>query len=666
MMKKSAFKHAATLLPCETLLYVGLATSHKREVEESINVKNTVFVRTFPVKKSLDAQSNNTNRADSNLIFSDRSHSTHFFESTIGNYSGLLAPIHLKPFWQNIEALEKLECNTTTLDCFLSEETTTPDHTPLPNWIYLDNLCALDILLGGTNTLQHVDVLIITCVRNKIRSSELDSSSLEKISAHLENQQFRTMEFIPGRHPDFGTAIFLKNWKYISHHDRTLLDARNREYDDLKLSKVALEKKIDQTSQELIDADDKINYLRDKLAKIEDEQVERSNLEQHSKAAETNEALKHSIYDELIDKFYSREFTTRIAEKKLISKHLANMADDLFRMGMYREASERYQFAARQDPQNTWAHYGLAASVSRFQYDNKEDWLCEDIARKSRELGRWDICVRLYRNALRLDPNIGFKYSEELDSIPIPNTKSHINPIFIVGCGHSGTSLLIRLLGSHPDIHPIEKESALFLKSDEHIQRLMNQWDRDCEEESKKRWVEKTPPHIFQIRRLQSHRPNAQFVLIIRDGRDVVSSLRHRPGYESVSDRIDRWVYDNVAGLPYWSMSNLHVIRYEELVSNPKSTLTELFQFLGSGFSDQLLSYHENSVTWYSDDIQKPENIRSHHDHMSLRNWQINQPIFDGRGKWKTDLSEDERRAFKSSPAQTLLEQFGYVEDANW
>jgi HEPN domain-containing protein len=48
------------------------------------------------------------------------------------------------------------------------------------------------------------------------------------------------------------------------------------------------------------------------------------------------------------------------------------------------------------------------------------------------------------------------------------------------------------------------------------------------------------------------------------------------------------------------------------------------------------------------------------------RNWQINQPIFDGRGRWLAEMTEAEKEQFKNSPAQAMLEQFGYVSDATW
>jgi hypothetical protein len=49
-----------------------------------------------------------------------------------------------------------------------------------------------------------------------------------------------------------------------------------------------------------------------------------------------------------------------------------------------------------------------------------------------------------------------------------------------------------------------------------------------------------------------------------------------------------------------------------------------------------------------------------------LRNWQINQPLYDGRGRWLKEMTEKEKQHFKNSLAQDYLEQFGYATDCNW
>jgi hypothetical protein len=41
---------------------------------------------------------------------------------------------------------------------------------------------------------------------------------------------------------------------------------------------------------------------------------------------------------------------------------------------------------------------------------------------------------------------------------------SEYNPVFIVGCGHSGTTLILRILAEHKNLHVIDYESDIFNK----------------------------------------------------------------------------------------------------------------------------------------------------------------------------------------------------------
>jgi hypothetical protein len=131
-------------------------------------------------------------------------------------------------------------------------------------------------------------------------------------------------------------------------------------------------------------------------------------------------------------------------------------------------------------------------------------------------------------------------------------------------------------------------------------------------------------------------------------------------------DRIDRWVYDNLAGTRYWAHPSVKVVRYESLVARPEATLREICSFLGVNYTGAMLDYHERQRLWYSDQISKPAAIRSHEDHMATRNWQINQPIFDGRSRWQTQMSDADRVAVKASRAQRYLEEFAYVDGVTW
>jgi hypothetical protein len=294
--------------------------------------------------------------------------------------------------------------------------------------------------------------------------------------------------------------------------------------------------------------------------------------------------------------------------------------------------------------------------------------ICRWIAEVEWRSNQWASALAACQSALRLDETICHRFYDEMriDACALGSPKP---PIFIVGCGHSGTSLLLAILGYHKEIFAVPYESALFTHSDPAVCALMHEWDSACNRDGKSRWVEKTPLHVLQIGRWLKLQPKARIIYVVRDGRDVVASLSRRPEWQDIEKRIDRWLYDNIAGIQYRTHPQVLTVKYEELVADPEAIISKICQFLDEEYYSQLLEYYAESKYWYSSEIVIPRNQfkhNSHEDHMNLRNWQINQPIFDGRGAWREVLSSEEIFHIKRSPMQALLEQLGYVENENW
>ena len=292
-------------------------------------------------------------------------------------------------------------------------------------------------------------------------------------------------------------------------------------------------------------------------------------------------------------------------------------------------------------------------------------WYYQNLGNAIAQMGSFKQSRACYTRAIQINPDEVKRYHDSLYIKPCNSKQMVKKPIFIVGCGHSGTSIMLAILGYHSSFHSIPQESNLFMKSDREIRSTLHQWDRECIEAGKKRWIEKTPTHIFQIGKLSLHRPEAQFILMLRDGRDVACSLKARQPNALFSTMIDRWIYDNLAGLQYWDDSRVKVVKYENLVINPEKALRDVCEFLQEDYTSSIFDYHKTPRFWYSDKIQEPETHVGQAVHTQLRNWQINQPIFDGRGKWKTEMTEEEKVIFKDK-AQKYLEQFGYVESDSW
>jgi lauroyl/myristoyl acyltransferase len=322
-------------------------------------------------------------------------------------------------------------------------------------------------------------------------------------------------------------------------------------------------------------------------------------------------------------------------------------ADRLLEEGRIDEAIRSYRQAIRLEPKSAWHHQGLAVALGR---------------------KGWDTVSRpLYWRALELDPAEVRRWHE---THPIAvNPKSAIPyPVFILGCPHSGTTILARLLGNHPSLMNAERgETRLFSRPAGEIESVLQRWDRGCLEAGKRRWVEKSVAHTFVIPWLVAARPRARFLISMRDGRDVFCSLKKRRGaYRDVNALIDQWIYANLAALQHRDDPRFLLVKYEDLVSDPEATLTRACRHVGEDYAPELLEYWRKPMDWNG--IAPPEAIVEPTDRRSsdaLRTWQINQPLFDGRGRWKSEMNAEDKERFKRK-AQHYLAEWGYAEDDRW
>lgn len=202
---------------------------------------------------------------------------------------------------------------------------------------------------------------------------------------------------------------------------------------------------------------------------------------------------------------------------------------------------------------------------------------------------------------------------------PIDPAGSHrtVNqPIFIVGCQRSGTTLLRLLLDSHPNIScgPETRFLADFARITSppawpHMQQygfpkeywhgkfaeLFDSFQSDyARRRGKTRWADKTPRYALHLHYLDQLFPSCQIVHVIRDGRDVVASHKDRWGYLSAVKATRKWpMYIRAARAVGHRLpaSRYYEVRYEDLVADTEGTLRKLLDFLEEPWDDALLAH---------------------------------------------------------------------------
>ena len=190
--------------------------------------------------------------------------------------------------------------------------------------------------------------------------------------------------------------------------------------------------------------------------------------------------------------------------------------------------------------------------------------------------------------------------------------------VFVLGCYNSGTTLLSRILGTHPGVTALPQEGSslttilvgpeelgwprMWLRCEGEIlrreagltttemQTLRRHW-APWLPRSSERVVEKSVSNVLRIELLNDTFPEARFVHIVRNGYAVAEGIRRRarPGRRGNPEFKGEYPIDLCARQWRSSYERVHAvpgeipiveIRYEDLVREPSNTLRTVTDFL--------------------------------------------------------------------------------------
>ena len=274
-----------------------------------------------------------------------------------------------------------------------------------------------------------------------------------------------------------------------------------------------------------------------------------------------------------------------------------------------------------------------------------------------------------------LSPNI----SSTLGSARSTQSVSVKAPVFIVGSGHSGTTLMCAILNSHPDIC-CGPETHFFTKNKESTLsgplKLSSQYTgevseshasaiQENEEEKQShganglktsratalnaklasrcksmkditRWAEKTPNHVQYIPEILEEFPTATIISVVRNGCDTVCSyarrlrdLTHHVQRGNDLAALERWISDNTAVEQYLWSPRVLLVRIEDLVSSPEKELKKVFLHCQLRSSPQIVSnslnYHKSARGIEAAPRTVPGTTATSHE--KRRQYQMGKPI---------------------------------------
>jgi hypothetical protein len=283
-------------------------------------------------------------------------------------------------------------------------------------------------------------------------------------------------------------------------------------------------------------------------------------------------------------------------------------------------------------------------------------------------------------------------------------TLNSTNPfVFLVGCPRSGTTMLKRMVNAHPlvavtrETHWIpgnfEKRKGVTddgLVTDrivdkffehqrfdqmkmrrERLEAMVEQnpgmtyaslvsrlFDHYGKRKKKPLVGDKTPTCVRKMPTLHQLWPQAKFVHLVRDGRDVCLSMRNWRMVHKTAGQFSTWQIDPVVTTALWWKALVGLgmqdgvamgenryldLRYEQLVLSPGRECRKIASFLELPYSESMESYYEGRT-------------RTNGDLSTNAAWL---PPTPGRRNWRDQMTAEQVERFEAA-AGNLLDMLGY------
>lgn len=271
------------------------------------------------------------------------------------------------------------------------------------------------------------------------------------------------------------------------------------------------------------------------------------------------------------------------------------------------------------------------------------------------------------------------------------------HPVFVVGMPRSGTTLLSSMLDAHSDLviapethyftrcwtgeplsdatdaqgmldrlfqQPGVADMALSAAEREAIHARVRSLHRPSHADvlravttvfaartSARAWGEKTPDHLRYVPEMARQFPEAVFVAIVRDPRDVCLSLQSVPwNRDTLPEQAWTW-RSYVERMNHYRAAypdRFYDLRYEDLITNPKRELRAVCDFLAMPFEPAMLAFHQ----------QEDRSFDAHREPWKEKTEQAVDPT--NQQKWRTQMPEAER-VIVELIAGNRLESYDYA-----
>jgi hypothetical protein len=186
--------------------------------------------------------------------------------------------------------------------------------------------------------------------------------------------------------------------------------------------------------------------------------------------------------------------------------------------------------------------------------------------------------------------------------------------------------------------------------------------------QGKTRFGDKTPGHIFWIPEIAALLPEAFFIHITRDGRDVAASIRHMwfgPGnnIQALAESWLKWLAAGFDAAKAYPDRYLEV-RYEDIAMKPEPAIRRILASIDLPFHPAVLRHHERAAERLAElgELRKPDGelYATLEAHQGIHLRALEPPNPNQIGRFRRDLSREEITIFEAV-AGPVLKSLGYA-----
>lgn len=334
-----------------------------------------------------------------------------------------------------------------------------------------------------------------------------------------------------------------------------------------------------------------------------------------------------------------------------------NLASSLKFLGRFAAADAAYAACLKLDPAHARAHWGRATLHAATPEDNHvaelelllaqprdahAEWLLRHaLAKELEDLGREPAAfAQLLAGKARRRASLDYDVQRDLQLFervmalhehpldPPPHGAGVDAPIFVVGLPRTGTTLVERILSSHPAVASAGESQnfAVLLKRAagtrsprlldlETLDRSMSvdftplgrEYVARTRPDTRPRFVDKMPLNFLYLGHIAQALPGARIVVLRRDPRDAGLSLFRQPfatGFSYYDFALDlqdvaRYVAAYERLVPHWRSvlpGRMLELRYESLVAEPERQIRRLLEHCSLDWAPECLDFEQNAT----------------------------------------------------------------------